>query len=48
MVADRKIEPVLVRGANIIGRIILKLAADESLRNAVAEEFAATRGENTD
>jgi len=43
MVQDKKIEPVLSCGAEIMGRIILKLATDEKSRRAVADEFARTQ-----
>lgn len=39
MVKNPAIEPVIRRGAEIIGRLVLKLAADESLRKHIREEF---------
>jgi amidohydrolase len=40
MVKDKAIEPIIVKGAAIMGRTILKIAADEAIRKAIAQEFA--------
>lgn len=41
MVKDKAIEPVIVRGAEIIGATVLRLAGNEALRKAMKEEFDA-------
>lgn len=43
MVQNKTIEPVIMRGAEIMGNVVLKLAADADLRRAVADEFAKER-----
>ncbi|MCH4179727.1 MAG: amidohydrolase [Megasphaera sp.] len=39
MVKNQKIEPVIVRGAEIMGRIVVKLMEDTALRQAMKDEF---------
>ena len=45
MVKSKAIEPIIVRGAEIMGRIILKLQGDEEQLKKMADEFAAGRKE---
>lgn len=40
-VKSKQIEPIILQGAEIMGRIILRLYGSESLRNAVRSEFDA-------
>jgi amidohydrolase len=39
MVKNKKIEPVILQGAEIIGRLVINMAGDAVLRKAVKEEF---------
>ena len=43
MVKSKKIQPVIDKGAQIMGRTLLKIAADSKIREAVRAEFTAVQ-----